>query len=204
MIPTQNDWNVVIVGAWNPGIFTPAWLGANLFSNPEIQIEFALTPGVPTRITGDGVIVVAAADRVTLAPKETTVEALGKAERLAQKLLELLPHTPIRAVGVNFGYLESEPGAELLERFEDPDTNALSDLGATLAERAVVRTVELSGAVINFTVSRKATELRFAFNYHSDAGTAEEARQALDGKVAEREAINRRLLSALYGLDLED
>lgn len=135
----RDAWNVVLAGNWNLAIFSPNWLSKNLFGSESITIEFPLVPGLPPRFTAEGVTVLPSTDCVMLAPKTLTDDALKRTEGMACKLLNLLPHTPISALGVNFGFLEKEPSEELLQHFVDRDETSLADAGFEILIRTFSR-----------------------------------------------------------------
>lgn len=47
MTPKQEGWSVVLLGSWNRMIFTPEWVSARLFHQPEIETFVALMPNMP-------------------------------------------------------------------------------------------------------------------------------------------------------------
>ena len=52
-----------------------------------------------------------------IAPVDLQNAVLERTDQIACKLLELLPHTPAGAVGLNFGYREVDAAPEILEKF---------------------------------------------------------------------------------------
>ncbi|MCK9412116.1 MAG: hypothetical protein M0Q53_07425 [Prolixibacteraceae bacterium] len=99
--------STVIVGSWNPRIFTPKWIKINLFGlNDGEEIQ--------------GMVNFEEMDfgfhyhGINLFPKANLVEVtfdgydMNKAElasSIINKILELLPQTPIKALGVNIRYV---------------------------------------------------------------------------------------------------
>ncbi len=98
--------NIMCVGNWNKRIFTPDWVSTHLFelgSEKEFkgiilpeQMEFGYTH-----------------NDILLLPKDNTLEIkLEKINKnsksfsgiLMERILGLLPHTPIKALGINIKY----------------------------------------------------------------------------------------------------
>ena len=96
------DSNIVLVGGFNPHIIEPMWLSRNdvvAEKSDEFETEIQFGPGAPhlMRFTLDGLRWEVALDRLLVGSDE----ARSPAEWLS-RLLDMLPHTPLRAVGINF------------------------------------------------------------------------------------------------------
>lgn len=104
MIPNQVS--VIILGNWNPRIFRPFWIKTQLFGlPPENEIQ-----GL---VNFDELDFAFEHNGITLFPKYNSLEIqiieysqekgliVGE---LVKKILELLPQTPIKALGVNIKY----------------------------------------------------------------------------------------------------
>lgn len=200
----QDAWNVVLAGNWNLAIFSPKWLSKNLFGSESITIEFPLVPGLPPRFTAEGVTILPSTDRVMVAPKTLTDEALKRMEDMACKLLNLLPHTPINALGVNLGFLEKEPSEALLQRFVDRDEALLADAGFEILIRTFSRRLVSQGQQLNLSMIIEPKEVKFDLNFHTDVQNAEQAQKSLEDKVLKHRATALQLLERVYGLTLED
>jgi hypothetical protein len=200
----RDAWNVVLAGNWNLAIFSPNWLSKNLFGSESITIEFPLVPGLPPRFTVEGIVILSSTDRVMLAPKMLTDEAIKRTEDMACKLLNLLPHTPISALGVNFGFLEKEPSDELLQHFVDRDEALLADAGFEILIRTFSRKLVYQGQHINLSTIVEPKEVKFDLNFHTDVQNAEQAQKSLTGKVLKHRATALQLLEQVYSLNLED
>ncbi|OQX76809.1 MAG: hypothetical protein B6D64_09240 [Bacteroidetes bacterium 4484_276] len=98
--------NILCPGNWNKRIFTPNWVSTNLFGlGPNIQFHGIVnTDEMEFGYTHKDVL---------LLPKDNVLEIkLDKindgskafAGVLLKRILSLLPHTPIKAVGINISY----------------------------------------------------------------------------------------------------
>lgn len=200
----QDSWNIVLAGNWNVAIFSPHWLSKNLFHSDSITLEFPLVPGLPPRFTAEGVIIFPSSDRVIFAPRTLTDELLTKTEKMACELLNLLQHTPITAVGVNFGFIEKEPTQELLVHFVDKDAALLADAGFEIIERTFARKLIYQGQQINLSTKIELNEIKVDLNFHTDVQSAEQAQNSLKAVILKHRVTAFQLLQNVYNLTLED
>lgn len=101
--PTPTTANVVAVGHFNPAIITPDWLVATgLVEAGPKEIEVAIGDHENVlRHKVQGFVVTATTRRLQIDSPSNNV--LGSADLLA-KILSLLAHTPLTAVGLNFHF----------------------------------------------------------------------------------------------------
>lgn len=91
-LPKQN---VAVVGSFNPAIFEPAWIKQHVAGvSGEIQVALALGGRPPIAWAGELVWIVSADRLVVHGP-------LARAGAFVADVLQTLPHTPLRAAGVN-------------------------------------------------------------------------------------------------------
>ena len=118
---TLVKFSIIILGRWNPGIFTPFWIKSNLLEleDKEMQALFNF----------DDLEFAFGNDNITLVPKSSSFEIIvenfdnisgQKAATILIKLLTLLPQTPIKAIGVNFRYaVKKTEKTELINSLND-------------------------------------------------------------------------------------
>lgn len=97
--------NILCLGNWNKKVFTPEWVGNNLFELETDKMQAFFNPNeMEIGYMNKG---------VTLLPKDSVLEIkleeISKATKeysglLLNKILALLPHTPIRAIGFNIRF----------------------------------------------------------------------------------------------------
>src|SRR5437867_2471575 len=103
-------WTIVVAGAWNANIFTPAWVSANVFNGQNINLEMQIGPGGPAIKYHFGrMTLIVKSDMIIAGAREPTTEAMDEMSGALRKILELLPYTPVTALGVNFGFREAGP-----------------------------------------------------------------------------------------------
>jgi len=98
--------STVIVGSWNPKIFTPAWVKKNLFvleSNQEIQglVNF---DEMDFGFEWQGVTILPKSNVFEIRFDSYTEAKAILVSTIVVKVLELLPQTPVKALGVNMTY----------------------------------------------------------------------------------------------------
>ena len=192
-------WNIVIIGSWNLSIFNPAWVSENLFGGAEVQVDFPLTPGLLSpRYTHGGVVVLIDGNRLLVHPKRPEEEDLQAAEDTALLILDLLPHTPLAAVGMNYRYVESAPSAELLGMLQFSDDEKIVRDGYEIVTAEIGRQLRREGGVLNLKVSRVQQTAVFNFNYNSQVGSAGQAREAIRGRMVDLQRQSLVFLQSIY------
>lgn len=124
-------------------------------------------------------------------------------ETVARTVLNLLPHTPLSATGINFQFIEEHPPEALLGLFRYADDARLADMGLRATKRSTLRSLEHDGSLLNFTMAHDQTGAMFDFNFHHDVAEPNAARDYLLGRVVACRGISERVLTA-YGLELEE
>jgi hypothetical protein len=204
MKPVFTTWTVVIIGRWNVSIFNPDWLGRCLFDNKELLVDFPMEPGLPLRITGDNVLFIPHSDRIVFGAREGTDPYLRHMEALAVKLLGILPHTPIMAVGVNFGY-EVEPVPEEIRRaFRNPHSDGFVTCEIETLSKSFKWGCRHRDQVINMEFELGRDKLLVKFNFHSDSENADKAIAAINDKIVAHRILTESILDKVYDIRLEE
>lgn len=183
MTPKKDTWTIVIAGFWNRLIFSPTWVGKEIFDTKSVQCLVPLMPAAPLIFQHDDIALAVTESRLTITLKELSKQCLDKAEKTALKILSMLPHTPVSAVGINFGFIEKEPAAEILDIFRCRDNGLIAALGYTISETSIKRQLLFKGTLLNLTLSYDRTCFQLDANFHHDIQNTEQAREAIMGKV---------------------
>ncbi len=180
------DSNIVLVGGFNPNIIVPAWLNRQKVVDErpdEVLVETLFehgisqfSPGAPKmiRFKLDGERWEVSFDRVLIGSNT----AQSPADKFT-KLLELLPHTPVRAVGINFK-LRCDRTSWKSDVPQLPNQDRAQNLvGKVISSTAVTRGSLDDGTQINLTLSATEAEVTLDANFHkglkrSDAETAKD------------------------------
>lgn len=197
---------IVLAGAWNTRIFSPSWISSNLSQQKEVGIEIAMNNlAAPMRLVFDDIYLFLASDRIVVQPQNLTDSSHRSALEIASKIVKTLPHTPISAIGINFGFLEREPGADLVELFAVSDNDSLADAGAKIVATSITRSLEIEDQAVNLIIDfNEAADIAFDINYNRRIGSGEEPALALDIDVIELRAKTVQLLSETYSLEIND
>ncbi|SRR6266852_704030 len=117
---------LVITGIWNPAVFQPGWIALHLFGRPkgeEVQVTQAQVMAPNLRVVnyfgeiGIGVT----AQRVEFYLNNFSIENKRSLENVCIRTTELLPHTPMDAIGVNFIFNEADPDPALIDKLKTRD-----------------------------------------------------------------------------------
>jgi hypothetical protein len=160
------DSNIVLLGGFNPNIIEPAWLSRHdvVEKKPEeVMTEIQFGPGAPQmmRFNLDGLRWEVSLDRILIGSGEARSPA-----KWILRLLELLPHTPLRAVGINFK-LRSDRADWPLEIPKLPNQEgAASLIGEVVASTAVTRGRLDSVTQLNLTLNATESEVVLDANFH--------------------------------------
>jgi hypothetical protein len=195
MPTTLYNTNVVITGAWNPFIITPPWLRKHgvVAEDPEKAKRF-LTEG-PFAFEFENLRWAPFWDKLTIASAQG-----ANCGTCAAKILELLLHTPVRAIGANFQFqtpVEEWPAGNL------PKLGHLA-LGSTspLAFKQVRWDCAAdldSETVLNFSLVQTEKNIVCSFNFHRNSEDAKEAARFAK-RWQDDYSKARELLKDLFGI----
>lgn len=207
-----NKSSIVLVGAWNARIFTPQWIAVNEIVGADQEVTVEITFGVApfhSRLKFNRVLLQLSDDKLTLIPTEDTDQAFEDCREAAHKIVGLLPHTPLAAMGIN-RYYECDGLAlrvpELAKAFNFEDEASFGKHGWNVGARSIKRVIEKEGYEANFTIEQSENGvIGFGFNFHY---TGRNAAQILE-VLAEKRASDftdaaKGFLSNIYGVDLNE
>jgi hypothetical protein len=215
----HEETSLVLAGAWNPAILTPAWVlqhgldkaldGTNRYQ-AFMPAGFGLIFEAPRYVLDDLTFSVRP-DALIIVPKSESAEALTLTEDVAARMLGQLMHTPVAGVGHNFEFREQNPQAEQLEIF----TQARQDLADVMPDgwepttaSVVAAFVNAAGnVVVNVQRAFDGREIVIKVNFHHAVSSAEQAISVLTGadayqRMASNMDVAKVLLAKIYG-DLE-
>lgn len=207
MKPNVDDWTVVVTGGWNAQIFSPEWVGENLFSEKEFEIQLILQGGnVFSSLKTSDIVFSATNSQIVCGMRSISEDTLVKAEDLVTKALDMLPYTPVNGVGVNFGFTEENPLDNLLDLFNFNDLAELSNFNCSIRENQIYRRIEIDGRILNLrqTLSADPSKaMAIHLNFHKDVLNTKEAFNWLKGEVLSFKKIAYRFLGEIYNVSIE-
>jgi hypothetical protein len=209
MKPNLDKWSIVIAGAWNIRLFTPDWLSQNILKHEGssgFQIEMGIGTGIRSwRFIAGDFIFSPGEDKFIFSVKSATLENLKECEMYAQRLLELLPHTPIAGIGINLCFTSDEPSAKLTKLFDLSDNKDVSSCSLQFDECTIARSFKVpnSNQRMNASISLVNKVVELDFNHHVAANTAQEGIGFLTGtKVIEAFERTSTFLKDVYEMEL--
>ena len=204
--------SVVIAGAWNPAILTPAWILQHAVQQPDIQAHMvqAVFPAVLNgafdfpRFTLPGFTYIARPDVMILLPEAVNQASLETVEGVASKVLSQLNHTPIGGVGHNFEFRHAQAEDAWLEPLNDSQLNLIDAVGGWDVSRTTLATSFVNGNIaVNIQRYTEGQTFVVKFNFHHPVASAAEAQRVMLGEGYQRSWQNfqtaRAIVEKLYG-----
>ena len=158
------DASIVSVGSWNSRIFTPAWVSANVFAMPDgesMNIELNEQQMTLSYVWKD-IQLLMSDTRIEFKSSQCSKETLTLMEQYYQRISELLPYTPVAAVGYNLNltltpdeYKQTVVSGMLEQKKIDIYTNGTQTFSAVK-----------DGAVRSFVVQQNADSAEIRANFH--------------------------------------
>lgn len=175
---------LVFPGAWNPAIFSPPWVAQYLHEYPEgDEVEATLiqeagstnAPIVFIREIG----ISAANNRIQFFVNNfEQFEALDKP---VIRMLKSLPHTPMKAFGVNFFYSLEDVSPEFLEELKTRETFEDSyEISSFVYKNTLIRE---SRGVINLTRKWQDDHHEIDFNFHFGVDSKNEIIESFENDI---------------------
>lgn len=205
--PLKNLFTIVIIGRWNVSIFSPEWVGKNIFKKREIILDVGIEPGLSRRLSDEKIVIIPLSQRLMITLSIIDDEALKGMENAVCEILTLLTHTPVSAVGINFGY-----------KIKPLPENYTSDFPVLLSEKLasedlVVKSHEVKWIVdyereqnrsLNISNQIDGNEAIVKFNFHRDIKNTEEAILGIKDKVLSYRDKTISILDKVFGVESED
>jgi hypothetical protein len=191
------DGQTLALGPFNPHIITPEWLVKNqVCADEEVEIHFTAMSGgmafnfkkVKWQVDFHSLLV------------SSSDQDCGD---LAARVMQLLHHTPIRAVGNNFHYAcgKEQWGQSPLPRLGTKGRDDLAGYGTVDQTRWAVVFFRDSTR-IEVTVALSETGVAVLFNFHRETKDAQGAQEAARRFDADKRA-SRELLESLFNQRVE-
>lgn len=167
--------SLILVGAFNTQIMRdPRWIKDYLFpksQQEDLKVKMNLemiSDTVTSLIEIDGIKIEAEPGKLSIKPNESTEECFEAIKELVINLSNSLPHTPVRAYGINFSYNGKSTKPSILHKrailkylCQEEDTDKME----------IQQTVQLDNCCMNFSlaeseISAKDFKLELGFNFH--------------------------------------
>lgn len=215
--------SMVVVGHWNAAILNePGWVAKNILGVPEGQ-QIDLNAVLVGKEVGQGQVAPEkqiwlfeafglACDGQRMEMFTRDIDNLQPLYDAVAKLAELLPHTPTRAVGVNFNAQISGDVAAITPAFE---TKEVFDVFGNLLSQDRTDTIDIVNddlleigvvgkqkTALNLSRKTDFNSAEVKFNYHTQLGGMEAlAAFASANPIAHWREHAMRLLADVYDID---
>lgn len=182
---------LILAGAWNPAILSPNWIGRHILGLPPgnaFQVGMLLPvqgQGGSPRFTFEGLSITPGQDALIfhLNPEDGVIVA--KSFDVAKRILEMLPHTPVAAMGVNFAYQVDPLEGELSKTVSWSDSISdllVDDPDATVLNRQWQIGIAAMDHMVNVGYRSDAQGGAISVNHHYEVeGSAAKAAAHLAG-----------------------
>ncbi|MFZ2656883.1 MAG: hypothetical protein WAX69_18260 [Victivallales bacterium] len=201
-------WSIVLVGWWNPAILSPAGISKHIFKLPQdekIQVAIPLD-GISAYIVSnpnETLDVHVEKERLQIDIKKCNYDSLAEGMQAALNALEVLPITPIKAIGYNLIFTAPSSCAELIAVTECPLDTQISDMGLKIIGRSFSRSITFGDGQVNFSVSGQPEKFHVNCNFHLGTQDQEKAKTWLRTPVAViREKV--RNIGSILKVQLEE
>lgn len=156
-------------------------------------------PRAPRRLLFDDLVLEMQSSRICLRVCADNDEQLLRARTCAIRILTDLPHTPVTGVGINFSFIDTQPSAGLLARFNLADNGALAEQEWIVSTSTLHRELKKAGAILNLSMNLdNAGRVKFDLNYHTTPANAQAAREALELDIVARKNESTQLINQVY------
>lgn len=194
---------IVAVGAFNPAIFSQSWIATNVFGvseGSEIAVLEVIVQVDPQSILQlrfiEGIAINATHNRIEFYVANKDPATFTAAENALRKVLELLPHTPVQALGCNLRWVDSDPSENMIDLFDSPE--GLEGTFKVQAKQFAAQILH-EDVVLNFSRASANGEVQFSFNYHRPVTNADECRLIAQDMIRQDMEHSTGMMMSLYG-----
>ncbi len=216
LIPAETS--LVIAGAWNAAILTPAWMFKHGFnraaSEPgRVQVFLPAVQGAVfdfPRFSLDEFSYVVRPDALLIVPSESTQDRFALAEQVTARVVRVLSHTPITGIGHNFEFRDAAPTPQEVAVFTGARQDLVDQMPSDWAPAgAVIASVFKNEAeTVQVSIQRQWDGGAFSvkFNFHHPIASTDQAVAVLEGtggylRMSDNLALAERVIASLYGRD---
>lgn len=197
---SNTDRACVVAGHLNPYILTPPWVAKNVYGEtlvespdlpPDSVVLGSLAGLIPAyTVPGHGVVWTAALNRLQAFATEPEADA----GEFVARILDVLKHMPLGAVGNNFDFSLEDQLVEGVGRLYRPAIlDAAAGKGWSVLGTAGTLKVTSREAVLNVSFDDTERPAVIRFNFHRDVATAEEGATAARHWLADRSEAERMI-----------
>jgi len=203
--------NIVILGAWNPAIFSPEWAKEYLAEDKTGEVVLAIpinSPINPPRLTLDGINIYPSIQMLAIDCENYNDKSLTACSNKLIKISQLLSHTPISALGINFRFIGTLDDSTVLgEIFTFGDAPKINTDKYGFSSSVIKLTFNLTGSdvILNLSIEMLANEIKMEFNFHTNIQKLNEIDKLVSIKqILEFKKIAVEFLKDVYSIELDE
>lgn len=194
---------IVIAGAFNPAIFEPSWVALNACGVEEgATVSSILVQDVlqgTSRVYIGSLALAVEPFRLTAFTDSFDQQQISDFEEALARVAQVLPHTPVAGVGVNFKFIVDQPEATVLDKLGTNEK--LESIAAIQQFGLSTKFAPQGGFALTLSRTVEHDSLVLGFNYHSDLQKIEDLVDLLPGLILARCEQARALIENIYGID---
>lgn len=172
---------LIIAGAWNPAIVNPNWIGREILKYPldkqftvgiALPIQDMSVAGVQPRLTFETLSMTATAQSLTFFIDAANEVQIAKTFEVASKVLRTLSHTPVVALGINFGYSIGMFCKRVEAAFTSNSSllEAVGDQHGVAAQQSWSVALQLNDHLLNVAYTDQKDNKEVTLNHHFESG----------------------------------
>jgi hypothetical protein len=156
--------NIILLGNWNKRIFSPKWVNTNIFGiaegskyqgliNPE-EMEFGYLH--------NDIAILPRSNSLEIKLEKFNENTINQGGVILEKILQLLPHTPIKAIGINIRY-------KFLKKDNNKIVNSLRELKCSFSDfltKQIKFSKNLEDCQLNIITDIGTEDFIVNFNFH--------------------------------------
>lgn len=204
----ETGFNILIVGRWNPSIFSPPWIRKNIVDDQtEVALAMAISdPAAPPRLSFSTTLLFPNRQLLDFRATELTLEAFQATGEVASKIVGLLPHTPISAIGINFRFLEEINAEKVASVFQFNDAAKIPHNKYPLDVSTITRSFLMpDGDNLNLSLTLQGERAQADFNFHTETMDVPTIQKKISKEnLALRFEEARNFMQTTYDLTLEE
>ena len=206
MQPITESFSIVILGGWNPQIFSNEWMSANLDLPKDTEIITSIpmnNPALPHRIELPNAFLYPSHDRIKVTTNGQTIDNMLYISRLCKKILSLLTHTPVNGIGINFGFITEQTDDLLADKIDISDSTELESQYNVL-NTEISRALKYNSKVrLNFKTVFSTTSSVITINFHQDTKDIKEYPEILsENNISGYYQATKTIMENTYGYNV--
>ena len=208
---TKEKFSLVLNGAWNPAILAPDWVAEHVLNKKGEDLPVVIDmpapfTGGPWRLHIDGIIYVPHRNRLLVSPDlAITSDTLRSTAGFVKSVLSKLPHTPISAMGHNFGYEEESPSDLQLSLVTAPKSiliDRITSEQVDISRQETVTQFRLADCSLNLKFYYEGGKFYAEFNFHYAEKPLAALRESLPDSFLNNFEYSKKMMKELFNADV--